>query len=191
MTNSHIVYVPGLGDHKPQLQVNLLNRWQSYGVQVHFIQINWIDDEPFQAKLNRVLDAIDKFAEQGTVSVVGVSAGASMALAAYTQRKQKISRVVFICGKLQNPRGVNESYFVTNPAFRKSVFTLPASLEALSAQDKAKMKTFHPYIDTVVPVSNSKIADVTDKTIPAIGHVFAIFLALTVYAKNITKFLKS
>lgn len=159
-------------------------------METHFQYINWIDDEPFESKLKRVVESIDKLAGQDTVSLIGVSAGASLALAAYSTRKNKISSVVFICGKLQNPQGVNESFFIKNPAFRESVFSTTDNIKNLSQADKAKMLTIHAFIDTVVPVSNGKIAGVQDRTIPAIGHVFSIFLALTLYAKSIIRFMK-
>jgi pimeloyl-ACP methyl ester carboxylesterase len=186
----HIIYVPGLGDHNSRPQKRFLKHWRVYGVKTHFQQVNWHDDEPFESKLKRVLESIDKFAGQGQVSLVGVSAGASLALAAYSVRKQQISRVVYICGKLQNPDGVNQSYFQKNPAFQKSVFSAPGNIDNLSNSDKAKMLTFRAFKDTVIPVRDSKIPGVQDKTIPAIGHVFSIFLALTLYAKSITNFMK-
>lgn len=154
------------------------------------MQVNWFDNEPFESKLKRLLETVDKLANQGSVSLIGVSAGASLALAAYSLRKDNISSVVFICGKLQNPGGVNESYFRKNPAFRESVFSTPDNLANLTDVDKAKMQTIHAFIDTVVPVRDSKIAGVRDKTIPAIGHVVSISLAITLYAKSITAFIK-
>jgi pimeloyl-ACP methyl ester carboxylesterase len=186
----HIIYIPGLGDHKPDIQLRFLKRWSRYGVETHFQQVNWYDDEPFESKLKRVLDSIDKFASQGQVSLIGVSAGASLALAAYSARTQQVNSVVYICGKLQNPGGVNESYFQKNPAFRKSVFSAPGNIDNLSKGDKAKMLTIHAFKDTVIPTRDSKIPGVHDKTIPAIGHVFSIFLALTLYAKSTTNFMK-
>lgn len=186
----NIVYVPGFGDHNPDIQLRLLKRWRRYGVETQFQRVNWIDKEPFQSKLGRVLESIDKLAGQGPVSLIGVSAGASLALAAYSARKNQISSVVFICGKLQNPEAVNESFFITNPAFRESVFSTTGNIKNLSDADKAKMLSIHAFIDTVIPVSNSKISGVKNKTIPAIGHVISIFLALALYAKSITKFMK-
>jgi len=172
-------------------QVKVLKRWNKAGVGTHFIPIGWSNNESFETKLKRVVDQIDEFAKAGGVSLVGTSAGASMAMNAYCERKSKVSGVVFICGKLRNAEGVGEKFFRRNPAFRKSIFNCQANLEKLTIEDKAKMMTLRSAFDGLIPVYDSEIPGVKSRTLPFIIHIPTIGLALTVFKNWTIGFLKA
>lgn len=188
----HILYIPGFGDHNSTTQLKILKKWNKFGVKTHFITINWADNEPFEAKLGRVLEQIDELNKPGNkISLVGVSAGGSMAINAYMTRKDKISGVVFICAKLRNPEGVNASYFRKNPAFRKSVFMAGANVDKLTESDKAKMMTIHSFFDGLIPLRDSQIPSVKNQTLPVLFHVPTIFFATTLFKRTTISFLKT
>ena len=191
MAKHHIIYVPGLGDHRPDTQIKLLKRWQKHGAEVHFFHLGWADSELFSAKLTRLTSLIDEtYKQNGRVSLVGVSAGAGAAINGYMERSHKISGVVFICGKILGYSNVNQSYFKTNPAFSYSLRLTQQNLDKLVPKDKAKMLSIKPILDETVPVSATQIPGVADKTIFSFFHVPSIFLALTVYKKTTLNFLK-
>ena len=79
MKNRHyIIYVPGLGDNKWLIQGILVYAWRFYGVKSVTRTMNWLDPEPFEEKLTRLLVEIDeKLARGYAVSLVGASAGAT------------------------------------------------------------------------------------------------------------------
>lgn len=191
MTN-HVIYVPGLGDQHPQIQLKLLKIWRWLGLNVHFQNIGWADGEAFEPKLERILESIDEINDKDTkISLVGVSAGASAALNAYSLRKDKITRVVFICGKLLHPETVNPRYFIENPAFRDSLYLAQENIKKLNQKDKSKMLTAHPLYDNLVPVGHTKIPGIRKKLILAVGHILSIFVALVFYAPGFAKFIKA
>src|SRR5580700_11504718 len=86
----HIIYIPGLGDSNTvRGQRFLVSLWRNYGIHGHCYQMVWADKEPFQPKFDRLLSLIDELHAQGqVVSLIGSSAGASVALHAFAARKQ-------------------------------------------------------------------------------------------------------
>ncbi|MBX4201372.1 alpha/beta hydrolase [Candidatus Saccharibacteria bacterium] len=187
----HVIYIPGIGDHKPEIQIKLLSRWNKPDFQVHFFRLVWNDDEKFSSKLARLTKIIDElYEENGQVSLVGVSAGAGAALNAYIERPEKISGVVYICGKIIGLKNVGQAYFEKNPPFFDSLELTQNNLQKLSAQDKAKMLSLKPIFDETVPVNVTKIPGVASRTLFSLFHVPSIFLALTIYKPMSVNFLK-
>lgn len=183
-----ILYIPGFGDP----HFNVIKKWDKHGVEMHMEPINWDDDETFEAKLARVTKKIDELADKNRkISLVGVSAGGSMAINAYIKRKELISGVVFICSKLRNAEGVREFWFQKHPAFRKSIFLSQANIERLTAEDKAKMLTLRSLFDRLIPAHDSQIPGVKNRVIPFKFHIPTIFLALTLFKGKTINFLKA
>jgi pimeloyl-ACP methyl ester carboxylesterase len=187
----HVIYLPGIGDHRPRGQDAIIKKWKLYGLNAHYFFINWIDKEPFAPKLKRMVELVDDLAAKGhTVSLVGISAGASAAVNVYCERPDKISGVVFICGKLTGSRKINPNYYRNNPAFYDSLEQAQKSLEKLSADDKKKMLSLHAIFDEVVYTRYTKVPGIASRTVPSFLHIPTIFLAITIY-KNLTiNFLK-
>jgi pimeloyl-ACP methyl ester carboxylesterase len=187
----HIIYLPGLGDDKP-FQRLLVSWWWMLGVKVHYHHTGWSDkNETFEDKLQRLLDQIDALTTSGrTVSLIGTSAGASMALNAYSVRKEHIRRVVLVCGKIQHIETVSDDYYRQNPAFRGSLELLGSSLRRLTKVDTAKMLIVQPEYDDVVAREDMIIPGVSVMPISTSGHAKSIAAALTIYAPRLVQFLK-
>ncbi len=163
-----------------------------WGVKVHYSPVYWDNNESLEQKLNRLLKQVDELSQSGkTLSLVGVSAGASMAMDIYALRKNKIHKAVFICGKLLYPETIGERYFQKHPAFRKSVFTADSNIKNLASADKARMLSLYALADNTVPVRASKLPGVQSKRILALGHIPAIYAAIIFYSPPIAKFIKS
>jgi pimeloyl-ACP methyl ester carboxylesterase len=163
-----------------------------YGLEPHYHAMHWGDGEAFAPKLDRVLAEIDELKSQGyTVSLVGSSAGAGAVLNAYAQRKDAIAGVVYICGKIQNAQTIHERTYQRNPAFRQSLDMLQGSIRSFSPQELDRILSIHPLRDGLVPVPDTKIPGVKEKTIYTIGHAFSIGFALILGSRTIAKFLNS
>jgi dienelactone hydrolase len=186
----HVIYVPGLGDHRSYGQPLVIQLWRIFGLRPHYFPLLWRSDEAFDLKLQRLIDKIDALSKNGSsVSLVGASAGASAVINAYAARPD-VSGVVCICGKIQNPDKVDESYFIANPPFKKSIYNVKASLESLGPKGIARIMSIHPLYDTVVPVSETIIPGAVEKEFKTRGHAFTIFYSLIFGSRVIAQFIK-
>jgi hypothetical protein len=188
----YVIYLPGIGDLKNgSLQAKLIIKWQKLGVIPQFQQIGWANDEPYESKFERILKNIDELIKQGhEISLVGVSASATMAINVYSVRKDKISRVVFICGKINHPEKVGETYFKNNPAFKKSLEVAATNLQKLGDLDRRKMLSLHPVFDETVAVKDTYLPGAKNKTLFSFGHAATILLVLSLYKRTVINFIK-
>ena len=182
MTKRAIIYIPGLGDHNSLGQRLALVLWRRPGLRVEFCQMNWNDKQPFQSKLQKILDRIDALSARGyVVSLVGVSAGANITLHAFAQRPEKVHKVALICGAIQDPSAVGENVKHENPAFWQSMLALhDGVLEGLTAEQRQKITSFIPLSDDVVEPKNMVIEGAHQEELPTHGHVKSIAYAITI-----------
>jgi pimeloyl-ACP methyl ester carboxylesterase len=183
MTNQNhvIIYVTGLNDHRATFQKIAIKTWRFYGVQPLFFRTGWADNATFAEKLERLLDLIDANNEQGNkVSLIGVSAGASIVVAAFARRKNKINGVAFVCGKLRNPQTVSANYYLQNPAFREAMSTLNDNLAKLTKTERARMMSIYPLFDETVVITDTFITGAKKAVFPTLLHVPTIALSISV-----------
>ena len=104
MANHHIIYIPGLNDqlavHKIATKL-LPTFWRWRGFYGHLISPSWEVGE-FYPKLQAVTDKIDELTSHGhLVSLVGQSAGSSLALNAFAARREFVTGLVILTGRLR------------------------------------------------------------------------------------------
>lgn len=187
---NHVIYIPGIGDQKPHGQDLAIGLWRLYGLTPHYFPLGWADKERFEPKLARLLDKIDALKKQGhSVSLVGVSAGASAVLNAYSERKD-LSGVVCIVGKIHNPQAVGGRIYHTNPAFKDSVYRVAASLETLGREERARILSLYTPLDKTVPPNDSQLQGAKNRKIAGLGHITGIFFAVIFGGPAIASFLK-
>lgn len=188
----HIIYVPGIGDHKTYGQNIGIQIWRLFGLRPHYFPLGWSTKEGFDAKLARLLKQIDRLFEQGhTVSLVGVSAGASAVLTAYNERP-KIARVVCIVGKIQRPETIKSSTYRINPDFKESMQRVGNSIGHLQSRGQVKnILSLRPLRDKSVPLEDMKITGATIRTVPAWSHASGVLMGVILGAPIIAKFLHS
>lgn len=128
MAKPHLVIIlPGLGDDKKinQRVLRILTKgWKSKNVETYFFPIHWRDGKHFQIKLTTLLQTIDELALKHTISLVGTSAGASLAMNAFFYRPKKIHKVINVCGRLRAGHHTVRSLermAKTSVAFKESV----------------------------------------------------------------------
>lgn len=187
----HVIYVPGLGDDRSYGQNLAIQIWRLFGVKPHYFPLIWKSNEDFDIKFKRLTDKIDSLlTKNNKVSLVGVSAGASAVINAYAARQQ-IYSVVCICGKIQHPETIDESYFTVNPPFHKSIYRVKSSLDCLGPDKLAKIMSIHPISDPIVPIAHTIIPGAKEVEVPVRGHGFSIMFSIIFASPKITKFIKS
>jgi predicted peptidase len=188
-----VIYIPGLGDDKNgDIQKRAIEKWRKFDLQPHYQEVNWNDSEKYKQKLNKIVKNIDDLLSQkNRVSLVSSSAGASLALNVYAQRKDKISSVVFISGKINRPEALGEKYKSKNPALLQSVRESSLVAAKLTKEDKQKMLTVFPLFDGVVGKADARIPGVKNKTTPVVFHALNIYLSLTLFRRISINFIKS
>jgi pimeloyl-ACP methyl ester carboxylesterase len=187
----HVIYVPGLGDHKSQGQEIVPRTWRMYGVVGHYLPMNWRDKQAFKSKLQCLLDKIDSVSADGSpVSLVGTSAGASVVLLALAARPDKVAGTVCICGKINHPETIGRERYIENPAFEESMSLLQAVLPEIKAKYAGRIMSIHPLYDGTVPVRDTIIPGTCEKTVWLVGHAFSILMTLVFGSGMMLRFLK-
>ena len=182
----HIIYLSGFGTQYDTFRLKLLQKWRFKNVTVELVPLRWEGNESFEQKIARIDQAIDRVRNGRTV-LLGESAGGSMVVHMYARRPGDFYRVMTICGKNAHPETVGESYYRRSPAFRTSMDKLNDATQELTKPQRQAFVAIHPLHDSVVPVKDTLLADCKRVRLLAVGHLFTIFLALTVYAPIVIK----
>jgi hypothetical protein len=187
----HVIYVPGIGDHKLTGQDNAVDAWHWWGVTPEMFVMLWKDDQPWKVKFDRLLARVDTLHAEGKqVGLVGVSAGASAVINAYAARKDKIVGCVLIAGKVNHPESIGDFYRRHDPSFVESAYACAQALETLSADDRKRVQSRYALIDGRVARRDSRIQGARNVLVPAIGHTVAIAQQITMNAPFVLRFLK-
>jgi len=188
----HVLYVTGLGDSGKLGQRCVVALWRLFGVTPHFFASCWGNtQESFETKLDRLLRLIDRYAEEDKpVGLVGVSAGSSLALHAFAARRNQVSGVVCISGKIHHPEGMRSRVMEHNPSFRDSLHKLPRTLSMLSQEDRARIRTVYSDGDTVVPMEDSMIQNTEMELVGHRNHGLTISQQITLGAWRNLQFLR-
>ncbi|MDO8609903.1 MAG: hypothetical protein Q7R95_05105 [bacterium] len=188
-----IIIIPGLDDN--EFNTNLIAKlWTKiYKVQVVPYFMYWKNKEDFDTKLQKLIQKIDEFYYQGfKISLVGTSAGGSVAINVFCKRKYKIHKVINVCGRLKKGKNVFPSLELASRSFhsfKESVLMCEKNINRLSKVDKQKILTIQPLYDEIVPISLITIEGVKNIRIFSIEHMLSIFLSMTIYSKMIIDFL--
>ncbi len=176
----HLVYIPGLGDKNVPLQSLAVWAWRSYGIYGHCHPVHWADDESFDNKLKGVVKQIDELTAAGyIVSLMGSSAGASMALHAYAARKNRIAGVVLVCGELGDVKEIEGPYLEENPAFRVSMERLPETLKKLNLDARQRVMSVRPWYDETVRLRDMNLDGARMFSTISFGHAVTIGFTMT------------
>lgn len=189
----YVIVIPGLGDGVKRVKF-ATNHWRKHGLEPEVQQMDWKDGVNFKPKLDRLLELVDELAKKGRVSMVGISAGGSAALNTFMERKNKVHKVVNICGRLREGtyNGIHSFELRTkvSPAFAQSVTLLDSRLGKLTSGEKARIMTIRAGLgDQLVPAETAIIEGASNIAIPTLEHVFSIAMALTIFSKPLIRFL--
>lgn len=182
----HVIYIPGIGDHRSYGQNIVIQLWRLFGLRPHYMPLGWNKAEGFEAKQQRLLELIDSLhSKNNSVSLAGVSAGASASLNVFSV-SNKITKVVCICGKINRPETIGKHLLRVNPDFGESMALLPAALERINPK---KVLSIHPVKDQAVPIPDTYIKGAEEKTLPGWSHTSGIFFGITLGTWVISRFI--
>jgi len=190
-----IIVVAGLGDNKLELTI-ASNWWKKEGLEPIIFLPRWENKKGVKPKLARLLKMIDKESSKDKIFLIGISAGASLAMNAFLKRLGKVEKMVSVCGRLKMGWSDNEiskklqKNTLTRRAFKESVKLLEDKIKDLKEEDKKRIMTVSAeYGDELIPIQTSKIDGADNITIPTIGHLITITSAMTNNFGPIKKFL--
>lgn len=193
MIVDHIILVPGLADRVTWMK-RLTASWTKYGVTIHVHAAPWSDKKNFHEKFISLLALIDDLSKKknSRVSLIGISAGGSMVINAFYERRTEIHKVINICGRLRILQHLIRPFSLASknsPAFRESVLLAEGRIQKLRAKEKKKIMTIRGLYDETVPISTTPIEGATNIQIPFFFHIPIIGSALTLYKKIIINFI--
>ena len=177
-----VIYIPGLGDRsviERLLSRLVLKLWRLYGVRAEMLAVRWYDGLPFDEKRDRILAAVDEKIRRGyTVSLIGASAGASMAINVAAARPE-IWKIVTVAGVSSPFIPISPSIRRSSPAFVTSCESLATSIARVPA---TKIHTISALSDSVVGKRYSFIEHAHNHRLLSAGHLMTIALCLTLFS---------
>jgi len=191
MQQLHLIYVPGLGDHRVGGQQKLVNTWRLWGVTSELFQTGWADGEEWTPKFERLLGRIDEARAHGkAVGLVGASAGATAVINAFHARQDRVAGVVLIAGKINRPHAIAPSLTRKNTAFGEAAHKAFAALTELSKNERSRIMSRYALIDPIVPAIDSHVPGARNRVQLSLGHAFTIATQLFFGAPLFIRFLR-
>ncbi|HUD05342.1 MAG TPA: hypothetical protein VMR18_00260 [Candidatus Saccharimonadales bacterium] len=194
MSERSVLYIHGLnkGADTPQpFEAKELAAFEVAGINAKYAFVNWAR-QPFEEAIDGITAEARKLAQIGNLSVVGFSAGGSMAMNVY-DRLRDLGNVTAtsIAGRLSagsffsfSPRDLKRATHYNGKLWYVSCYDSIRHFEdevepTLTAYDRAKLRVIKPRLDFVVPLSTMVIEGVDTVTIPAHTHHRAGIRGLT------------
>lgn len=179
-----VVIVPGYGDRADYLETATKNWQVRFGLEAEVVVFGWSGEAvSFDQKWQQFSKKIES---NGPIAIIGISAGASVAIRTLLAYPAKVKKVVTICGpiypKLMNPATLHQHY----PVLERSLERL--SLSGLPAE---RVLTLRPLYDNVVNTKAMLIDGARNKRMLIIGHPTSIIWAMYANAGRMARFINS
>ena len=185
-----IFYIPGLGEKYDSYRQQALKRWSIFGVKTVLLPMNWYQGGTYDERFMQASDMIaDALSNKRRVTLIGESAGASMAINLFAAHPE-VANVITIAGVNTSSAPVAQRTLRRGPAFAESKQYIDQSLDDISNQHKKHIHTVSAWSDNVVRPERSHIDGAHNHRIPSIGHLFTIFLCLTILSWYIVSLAK-
>jgi hypothetical protein len=190
-----LIIIPGLADDVKYTKF-LVRNWESkYNVRLHVISFGWNGGiNEFDNKFKLFLEKVDEIINNGNkISIIGISAGASVAINTFYLRKDRINKAISVCGRLRDQNVKQRFYYPKEKLniFKESILLCEKTLSNLTNEDRKRLLYFLPLFDDVVPVKTMEIKGASSKKIYSIQHMFNILYTIRIYSKFIIDFISS
>lgn len=177
-----IFYIPGLGDSYDDYREKALKGWSVFGVAATLVPMKWYDGGTYEERFRYASGVIaEATARPGRVTVIGESAGGSMAINLFAAN-DRIDSLVTIAGVNTTSTPVAQRTLRRGPAFATSRQYVDESLDAISDVRKRRIHTIRAWSDNVVQPKYSQVAGAYNHSLWSVGHLSTIALCLTVLA---------
>ncbi|MEK7522547.1 MAG: hypothetical protein AAB569_03130 [Patescibacteria group bacterium] len=143
---NHVIVIPGLGNNVKKHEW-AMEGWKKFGIIPHVFDTKWKTEENgFQPKLNNALELVDSLVNKNTrISIIGNSAGSSLALNIFDERKKQINRVIINCGRVRDgdwPWFTFDQATASSPSFKESVLRAQKLEKIFTNIDKKRLINF-------------------------------------------------
>jgi len=184
------ILVPGLNDHTLPIKMLLwlaVQRWRMMGMRVVVFSSNWESKESYAAKQQRLDQLIERQERQGSVVLIGVSAGVSLATVAFARRRTHalvaVSGLFKLSARQWSPAELNS-------AWHKAASRCDELSATLSAADKHRILTFTPHHDAVIDPQYARLRGATNRHTRRNGHMGSIAEVLLGRVGEIKQFVR-
>jgi pimeloyl-ACP methyl ester carboxylesterase len=175
----YILYIPGLGDSYDRFRKIALRPWSVFGVKAQLLPMAWYDGRSYHEKYRQANATITRLIQSGaTVSLVGESAGGSMAINLFAAHP-KIAHLITVAGVNKPSTSVAPRTLRRAPAFAVSRQYLADSLPRISDKRRRDIYTLSALIDHVVAAQYSRMSGARNRRVWSVGHLLTIALCLT------------
>lgn len=191
----NLIIIPGLGDDARYTKF-LTRGWEKkYGIKITVMTFGWNgESDEFQERLDAIDKKIKEFLQENkNVSLLGISAGGGAVINLYSKNKDKIEKVICVCGRLSDPNiGKMWNHRKKDLGiFIESVRLAEENTGKLDKKELEKFLTIRPVYDDVVPVRTMTLDGAKNKKVKAVQHMISIFLIMTFYSRISAKFINS
>lgn len=187
----YIFYIPGLGGRYDSWRSTALKFWRWHGITAELLPTDWEGRESYEKKYQRVRRRVAAtISEGGVVSLVGESAGSSIALRLYAELPA-VHSVVTIAGANNTSSSISPFVLRRARAFSASRQAAHNCVATLSDDRCRRVHTVNGIFDRVVSVKDSAIAGSRARRIPVIGHFATIAACLTLLSGLIVHYATS
>lgn len=175
--------IPGYGDRWDYI-ARATRHWpEKYDIEPEIFVFGWNGEADTYRKKWQQFDK--KLQQLDDTAIIGISAGASVAVHALQKYPAKIRKVITVCGPVHadrmNPQTLHNKFLVLESALEDF------SLNQLSAD---RVMTMRPYYDQLVPVDAMRIDGAHDRRVLMILHNLSILTALFGYDRTMAEFIK-
>lgn len=190
-----IIVVTGLGDNGKADEMAAA-AWKLEGLKPIIFVPRWENGKGVKPKLARLLKVIDRESKKEKIYLMGISAGASLAMNAFIQRLDRVEKMVSLCGRLRMGWSDNvinkklQENTLKVRGFKESVKMAEKEIKKLTDDDKKRILTVSAEIvDELIPTETSQLEGAMNILIPGIGHLITITAGMTKYFGEIKEFL--
>lgn len=178
MLNTHIIYIPGLGDSYDTVRRPLVKLWNRPGVKAELIPSLWSNEtEDLDEKLLRIKRAIDG-AGDARVVLVGESAGGALSLVAFDRFCGDVDAVITLCGMNQGAGNVSPRLYKKNRAFHDAMLGADKMVSSLKADTKQHITTIYSPADMTVRPKDTLLPGSRVMKLGSLGHFGTIMYVL-------------
>lgn len=174
-----VFIIAGIGDHTSYIQKRT-DDWNSkFGLEPIVLNFGWRGD--YKKNYEKLMQLIIKRAGREQFALVGISAGASIAIRLSAELANEINAVT-ICGRTTRG-GFQLTRFKPHPAYWESVDQL------ISSNTNSKILVIKPLFDEIVSTKHMDYKDAQTLTVPYLFHIPSIFLILSRQSDKIAMFI--